>query len=364
MAELTLTAADFKLTSTWTCHVVYTYDSTGAFNKYTVTRKDINYAENTISFSDECLVGATVNSVRVHADNTTGLAGGTLKINGVNKGSDGFVTLDNVDISDGTINIVFAWNADFDPTENHASYPTYNGSSSQTIDRSHESTSNVTSVYIIVDYEPDYTPPDLLAYTDPNPVQGETYVKAVHMTELHTNVNMIRTARKLLGYNFTSIVAMETNLAGWNNHVLEIRSAIDEMNIDHESWIALAENYPRLDVLLQLRRVVQAVSEGSSTVSANPNVLGDGSTGSSYELSVVNGALTMTEIESSNPPSSSILTDTVTSTAYEFKVIDGALTMTEVESGDSSQFGVFTDTATSTAYKLEVVNGDLTMSET
>lgn len=369
MAQLELTAADFTLTSDWTCHIVYTYNSTGAFNDYTVTRKDIHYAERTIGFSHENLVGATVNSVRVHASNTTGLAGGTLKINGVENGSDGFVTLSGIDISNDTINIVFTWNAYFDSAANHASYPSYNGSSSQTIERYHESESTIDNVYIIVDYEPDYTPPDLVEYTDSNLVRGETYVKAVHMTELHTNVNLIRVARKLSEYNFASIVAMETSLAGWNNHVLDIRSAIDEMNISHEGWIKLAENYPRLDVLLQLRRVVQAVSEADATGSTdptdpiNPNVLGDSSTGSAYELTVADGELTMTEIESANPSSSSILMDTVTSTPYEFKVVDGELTMTEVESGTPSQFGTFTDTVTSTTYKLSVVNGDLTMSE-
>ena len=65
------------------------------------------------------------------------------------------------------------------------------------------------------------------------------------------------------------------------------------------------------------------------TVEANPNILRDGVTGTDYELSVVSGDLTMSEIKSSNP----------------------------------SQFGVLIDTATAVTYKLSVVNGDLTMSE-
>lgn len=364
MSELRIDTGEFYLDSKWTCRVVYSYNSTGSFNSSTATQTNLTPAKNTVGFTDERLAGMVVNSVKVHASHTGGMYGGKFQIDDVTPDSDGFVTLTNPSFSDNAINITFSWIADTDNSGSHSSdYPTYDGNSSQTVYKEHTSSSKITEVYIIVDYEPDYTPPDLIAYTDPNPVKGETYVKAVHMTELHTNVNRIRVARKLTGYSFGAIVALETYLSGWNDHVLEIRSAIDEMNIEHETWIVLAENYPRLDVLLQLRRVVQAVSGGSSTVSTDPNVLSDSSTGLVYELSVVDGDLTMTEIESSNSSQYGILTDTVTSTAYKFEVVDGDLIMSETNSSASSQFGVFTDTATSTAYKLEVVEGDLTMSE-
>lgn len=65
------------------------------------------------------------------------------------------------------------------------------------------------------------------------------------------------------------------------------------------------------------------------TVEVNPNVLGDGVTGTAYELAVANGGLTMTETRSSNPAQFGLLTDTVTSTDYKLSVVDGNLTMSE-----------------------------------
>lgn len=363
MAQLTIPAAEFTLNSTWTCHVVYTYNSTGAFSSHKVTRLNFKSDEKIVSFSHDDLIGATVKSVTVHASYGTGLLGGTFKIDGVVPDNDGMVRLSNPDFTDGTISILFSWTADTDDSTAHNDYPTYNGSSTQTVDKEHQSISKVERVYVIVDYEVIHGESELIEYTDPELVRGETYVKAVHMTELQTNVNIIRTDRGLDEYSFTSIAPMETSLARWNDHVLEIRSAIDEMNVVHEGWIALTENYPRFGVLVQLRRVVRIVSKPDSADTINYNTLVDIATGSIYELAVTDGQLTMSKAESANPPPSNVLIDTATSTTYEFKAIDGDLMMSEIKSGILSEFGTFTDTATSVAYKLEVVNGDLTMSE-
>ena len=346
MAQLKITTDDFTLTSSWSC--VYMNGS------WVINRVNSSDVPSTVTKDvtfEWTLDDVEIKSAKIHATLNSPSGGAAIRtVNGSSFDSDGFadVIIDSLATS---LVATFKFKSNgvvYEDTSLHQSAQTYS------------------DVYLLIEYEPNYTPPDLVEYTDPDLVQGETYVKAVHMTELHTNVNLIRTARKLSGYNFTSIVAMETSLAGWNNHVLEIRSAIDEMNLEHENWVKLAENYPRLDVLLQLRRVVQTVSGSdatSPTNPANPNMLGDGSTGATYELSVADGELTMTEVEAANPPSSSILMDTVTSKAYEFKVVDGDLTMSEIESGTPSQFGTFTDTVTSTTYKLSVVDGDLTMSE-
>lgn len=345
MAQLKITTGSFNLASSWRC--AYHIDDSGEYWNIvygpTTGSRDITFE---FSVND-----ATITGAKIHATLGSPLTGAEIKtVNGVSFDSDGFAPV-SIDGSATSFVATFKFKA--------------NGTSYNDDDL-HSASLSFDDVYLLIEYEPNYTPPVLVDYTDSNLVQGETYVKAVHMTELHTNVNLVRVARKLVEHEFTSIVAMETSLARWNDHVLEIRSAIDEMNLEHENWIKLAENYPRLDVLLQLRRVVQTVSGSdatSPTNPANPNMLGDGSTGATYELSVADGELTMTEVEAANPPSSSILMDTVTSKAYEFKVVDGDLTMSEIESGTPSQFGTFTDTVTSTTYKLSVVDGDLTMSE-
>lgn len=102
--------------------------------------------------------------------------------------------------------------------------------------------------------------PALIAYTDPTITAGVTRVKAVHITELQTNVNLTRAAANFVAYTFTAIRASYTSLAGWNAHILELRAAIDGMGIAHETWLALGDNCPRADVLMQLRRVVEAVA--------------------------------------------------------------------------------------------------------
>lgn len=100
----------------------------------------------------------------------------------------------------------------------------------------------------------------LIAYTDPEILPGITEVKAVHITELQTNINLVRAAANYAPVEFTVFRASYTSLGGWNTHITELRSAIDGMGISHETWLALGENCPRADVLMQLRRVVEAVA--------------------------------------------------------------------------------------------------------
>lgn len=101
--------------------------------------------------------------------------------------------------------------------------------------------------------------PSLISYTDPDLVAGVTKIKAAHITELQTNVNLLRNGLGLSSYAFTTIQAGYTSLAGWSAHVAELRTAIDEMGISHEAWIAISVNCPTAAVMQQLRRVVAAI---------------------------------------------------------------------------------------------------------
>jgi len=100
----------------------------------------------------------------------------------------------------------------------------------------------------------------LVEYTDPIIMAGVTRVKAVHITELQTNANLVRAAANLAAYEFTAIRAGYTGLNGWNAHIEELRAAIDGLGIAHEEWLALGVNCPRADVLMQLRNVVEAMA--------------------------------------------------------------------------------------------------------
>lgn len=99
----------------------------------------------------------------------------------------------------------------------------------------------------------DHTP--LGGFTD-TLTAGVTPIKALHMTELQNAVNTLRAFYGLSAYGFTTITAGTTSLAGWSAHVAELRAAIDQMNSNHETWITISVNCPRVDVMEQLRKIV------------------------------------------------------------------------------------------------------------
>lgn len=98
--------------------------------------------------------------------------------------------------------------------------------------------------------------PTIGAYTDPVLTAGQTRIKAAHMLELQTNINVMRLAYGKTEYSFTAIQAGYTSLGGWKSHVLEMRAAIDEINSSHSAWIAIEGNRPKASVIEQLREVV------------------------------------------------------------------------------------------------------------
>lgn len=160
MAQLKVDYSDFSLQARWTCNVRYVYNSSGSFSSASCTQSNTeNPVTKTVQFDVSDLPeGATVSSVKVHAEHGSGLYGGTFKINDTTPDSSDFVTLSTTDVSSGYVNVTFKWTATRDSTSSHDSqYPTYNGTSSQTVSKSHVSTSNITNVYLLVEYTTDGT---------------------------------------------------------------------------------------------------------------------------------------------------------------------------------------------------------------
>lgn len=104
--------------------------------------------------------------------------------------------------------------------------------------------------------------PALEGFTDPVLTAGVTMVKALHMQELQDRVTTMRQYYGLGRYEFSNIVAGETGLGRWTDHVMEIRAAIDEIGLQHETWLAIPENKPRVDVMMQLREVILGEHSG------------------------------------------------------------------------------------------------------
>jgi hypothetical protein len=202
------------------------------------------------------------------------------------------------------------------------------------------------------------------------------------MTELQTNVNRVRVAYKLPEYAFSVIIPKVTGLGAWNTHVYEIRNALDEIGKTHDDWITLGANCPKADVLMQLRNMVQVVSEGSTPdVPDNPDtpdipdipeqsdmlMLLDSATNTKYKLYVMDGDLAMASATGDTSVSEFVLKDISTGYYYKLCVVGGKLAMdgaTDPNDGNDHSQLVLRDYATSTYYKLYVTNGKLTMTIT
>lgn len=115
---------------------------------------------------------------------------------------------------------------------------------------------------------------ELPAYTD-NPIQvGVTRIKAVHINELRTMVNNVRSYYGLSAYVWAeTIVANQTPTRNWKSHVEELRTAINQIialvnnwdatnsvnDIPAPQWIAITGKTPRADVMEQIRAVVKTL---------------------------------------------------------------------------------------------------------
>lgn len=103
-------------------------------------------------------------------------------------------------------------------------------------------------------------------YEDASFVALSTPIKAKHMTELQTYTNGLLNFYNLGEESMTDIVAGETSLGGWTNHVNEIRNALDKIPEDHQSWIEIPVNCPKADVMQQLRDVLNEVEKPAFTL--------------------------------------------------------------------------------------------------
>lgn len=90
-------------------------------------------------------------------------------------------------------------------------------------------------------------------FTDPELTALSTKIKAIHMTEMQDRINDLLLFDGKEPFLFTPIIAGQTRLTGWTNHISELRNAVDRYNPFHDAWIDIPENKPRADVVMQLR---------------------------------------------------------------------------------------------------------------
>ena len=114
-------------------------------------------------------------------------------------------------------------------------------------------------------YSDDYTESsntlkkDVIAFenfTDENLLPGYTKPKAIHITELQTLINELLQFKNKQRYNFSSVIAKQTNLSLWKTHIFELREAVDLIDSNHEAWIEIPKGLPSAAVMEQLRNIV------------------------------------------------------------------------------------------------------------
>lgn len=152
MATIEVPANEFVLKSTFTCTTTYYYNSTGSLNSSKNAVSNLKSGKKTVSFPVALSSGKKIVSAKVHATHTTGLIGGTFTIDGKTPDAQNFVTLDNPDASSGSIDVEFEWESYKHTTASHSGEnPSYNGNSSQSVVRNHESPSTIDKVYLLIE---------------------------------------------------------------------------------------------------------------------------------------------------------------------------------------------------------------------
>lgn len=97
------------------------------------------------------------------------------------------------------------------------------------------------------------------SWTDPVLTARESYIRAVYITEMQDRTNALRTARGKAAYPFTKVTAGVTKIAKWAALIQEIRTAIDGMAVNHEAWAAISEGKPRIEHVMQIRRILDGM---------------------------------------------------------------------------------------------------------
>ena len=101
-------------------------------------------------------------------------------------------------------------------------------------------------------------------FTDPVLTVGETFVKAVHINELRARIDVLRAYYGLTAYVWSvAPKAGETGLVSWRDHVLELRTALEEayadVGMDAPAWVELPVNCPKAAAIDELREAAQAI---------------------------------------------------------------------------------------------------------
>ena len=100
-------------------------------------------------------------------------------------------------------------------------------------------------------------------------IPGITSIKAAHMTEIRTKINIIRAYYGLSPIVWAQeIEAGKTSMSGWAGHVQEIRTAINDVvslikqydaGFSAPAWINIIGKQPQADVITQLRTVIETL---------------------------------------------------------------------------------------------------------
>ncbi len=112
------------------------------------------------------------------------------------------------------------------------------------------------------------------SYTDTTLLAGVTAIKAAHINELRAQVANVRAYYGLPASAWSeSVAAGVTRLANWKAHILELRTAMDEVSVYVNSWdtasavnritppvwIDIPVNKPTIVVMNQLRQVIRTL---------------------------------------------------------------------------------------------------------
>lgn len=271
MAQLKIPVDDFALVCRFTCETteVYKYpDESADEADFIDTQYGVKTAPTTngktVTFALDYPQGATITSAKVYATLGAPLYGAkTSTINGVSVGVNQTVSVD-VEIADGaaSVDVPFRFLCN---TPSHA-HDTGSSEWADSVSSSglyeyhrwyfdHASSLNYTDVYLLIEYTPAI---EFSGWTDDPLVIGETYVKAVHMTEIQQWTTVLSEYANNGTPTFTVAVPGETSLALWLSQVQEIRAVLDVISPDHEEWIDVSVNCPRADVMTQIREIIVA----------------------------------------------------------------------------------------------------------
>ena len=94
------------------------------------------------------------------------------------------------------------------------------------------------------------------AWTDATLTARVTPIRAVHLTQIQERIAIIRSFYGLSAYTFTAITARQTKIAKWATLIGELRSAVDGITTNHESWNTLEAGKPRIAHITQLRSII------------------------------------------------------------------------------------------------------------